>query len=147
MISIPDSPTAVVKHLHGFIPYDYQKRPEAIKKIYEKTIVLTDLEYNDAYEKDSLYAISNLSSFLDQSTIIVGNSVTDYEERKIFRKKRNEEGTFHFLLRHKYVRDKDDVSEPVVNDYYIFSYLLQLGIITIYVDDYPEIKTIIDSLN
>lgn len=149
-IPIDNSPMTIVKHLHGFLPYEYISKPETIKKEFEKTIVLTDIEYNDAYEKESLYAISNLTSFLEKSTIIVGNSVTDYEERKVFRKKKNGEGPFHFLLRRKYIKDEEDkfdTSNPVVDDYYIFSYFLQIGIITIFVNNHSEIKTIIDSLD
>lgn len=124
-----------IKHIHGFMPQNCFKSPKENK--YCKSIVLTDDDYNISYgEKNFVYR--TLRNFIKKSTVIVGNSMSDYEERKVFRSSFKNTSQFHFALRKK--------SGNIDNDNYISSFFLNIGVITVFFDTYNDIKEFIESL-
>lgn len=133
----PSKASIVIKHLHGFVPYGNNAKNVFVSR-YKNSIVLTDEDYHNAYSTNKSFAFYELYSFLNKSTIIVGNSVSDYEERKVFQLKHKDDGPYHYLL-----KIKDELSS-IADNYYIFSHLLKLGIITIFVDNPSDITDIIN---
>ena len=126
-----------IKHIHGYLPRDSKTKSGLYLSKYTNSIVLTEEEYNNAYLDSRKYSYSTLLSFLGKTCLIVGNSLTDYEERKVFRRSKTKNNTFHFRLVKK---------SSLEFDLYVSSYLLKIGIITIFFDNYDEIGDYINEL-
>ena len=137
-VKIDNNKEISIKHIHGYLPLSYKPERNDFD-VYENSIVLTDDDYNDAYSNANTYAISSLNKFLDKTTILVGNSVNDYEERKVFRTKYEKSNytKYHYCLRRKH---------GVYTDFYINRYLLNCGIICLWFDEFDDIKDYINSL-
>lgn len=125
-----------IAHIHGYFPknssHDYE---ESFLNNYKSSIVLTDLEYNKMY--NSKYTPKVLKDFLNKPTFIVGNSISDYEERKILSNVKNNCGPYHFNFR--------VWTDDIYNDLYIYLYLLSIGVIVVYFKNYSDIADFIES--
>lgn len=109
-----------VIHPHGFMPYNNKKEE------FNNSIILSTLEYMNAYNPNS-YAYRALYKQLDSTNIIIGNSLVDYEEQKVFRNHHKMHlSSYHFIL-----TEKNKINW--FNGYKIL-YFLKLGVIPIFVD-------------
>ena len=142
--TLPAPKSVEIAHIHGFMPY-YAKTGSKIASRFSSSIVLTDAEYNEAYS--GKYCPNVLCDFLNNSTIIVGNSLTDYEERKVFKNVRKNDGPFHFILKTKSKNNNLSLKTNLYNDAYIFRYLLGLGVIVIFFDDFIKMGDFIRKLS
>lgn len=130
--------SVTIKHIHGYLPSTYCTKKDD-SNLYEDSIILTDEDYNRAYSNNS-YTVNSLNKFLDNTTILVGNSVNDYEERKVFRSKfeKSNYTKYHYCLRRKH---------GTYTDFYINRYLLNCGIVCLWFDEFNDIKEFIYSLS
>jgi len=138
-IKLKDIHSAVkIKHIHGYFPRGSILKSGKYISRYANSVVLTDEEYSKAYNSKDKYTAKTLLKFLEKSCLIIGNSVSDYEERKIFRTSKQNGNTYHFLLKKK--------SPSVDYDYYLNKFLISIGIIPVYFKDYDEIGSFLKDM-
>ncbi len=114
-------------HSHGFYPYG--TKGEA----YAHSIVLSSYEYMDGYLKPSTYARKKLNAYLMKPCILVGNSLADYEEQKVFflHHKRHQTN-FSYLF-----TKRSSISDSWMDDYKTI-YYMKMGIIPVFFDDFDK---------
>lgn len=116
-----------IVHSHGFLPF------EDFDDIHKESIVLSSFEYMDTYKNNNSYAYRKLYEQLNKTNIIIGNSISDYEEQKVFRNHHNEYlSSFSFVLLKK--------SDELWMDNYKTKYLFSLGVIPLFFNDYQDIS-------
>ena len=114
-------------HSHGFFPFVESGRstPHAI--------VFSSYEYMNGYLSSNSYARSRLNEQIKRSNILIGNRLSDYEEQKVFflhHKKYPKRFSFLFTT----ISD----SENSWMEEYKTIYFLQLGVIPVFFNNYPE---------
>jgi len=122
-----------IYHSHGFWPYTETKT-----KIHKNSIVLSSIEYMENYQTLQDYSAKTLNSFIDNTCILVGNSLCDYEEQKIFKghyKKNMAQYSFLFM------REND-----VWKRKYYLIYFLQMGVIPIFFTEFDEMVSYLKKL-
>lgn len=115
----------IVEHVHGMLPF----KGETDK--HRKSIVLAHDEYLNNYSASTSYSYSKLYAQLRKRNLIIGNSVADYEEQKVFYNHHK-----MYLNEFSYALM---VKKPVdwLNYYAVVS-LYKIGIIPIFFDSYPD---------
>lgn len=114
-------------HSHGFLPF------ENFDGVHKESVVLSSFEYMDTYKDYNSYAYRKLYEQLNTTNLIVGNSISDYEEQKVFRNHHNE-----YLSKYSFALLKK--SEEPWMDAYKSKYLFSIGIIPLFFNDYPDIS-------
>ena len=115
-------------HSHGFYPYISDG------KRYHQGIVLSTYEYLDGYFHSNRYARKKLMEQLQKTNILIGNSVSDYEEQKVFFTNfKKIPSSWHFL----FVK-KSDVALAWEDEYKV-CYFSKMGIIPVFFNDFSEI--------
>ena len=114
-----------VIHSHGFI------RKTNPSKIHLRSVVLTNEDYILAYRTSRSYSYSKLYNHLKQTCTFVGNSITDYEEQKVLAAFHSDyPSRFHYSLKRR--------SGDNLVDCYVSLFLLKLGIIPLWFNNYDE---------
>ncbi len=116
-----------VIHPHGFLPYNRGMGG------YPSALIFSSFEYMNGYLYPKSYARNKLYEHIMQPCILVGNSLSDYEEQKVF-----------FLHHKKYLSQfsylfttkRDSVNRWM--DIYKSVYFLKMGVIPVFFDDYPQ---------
>lgn len=114
-------------HSHGFLPM------ENFDNVHKESIVLSSFEYMDTYKEHNSYAYKKLYEQLNTTNLIVGNSISDYEEQKVFRNHHNE-----YLSKYNFALLKK--SKELWMDAYKSKYLFSIGIVPIFFNDYTDIS-------
>ena len=122
-----------IVHSHGFMPYIGRS------ELTDKSIVLSTFEYMETYKDSSSYGYKQLYRQLDLTNIIIGNSVADYEEQKVFRNHYKEH-----LSKYQYILTLKSNTDWM-NGYKILFYL-NLGIIPIFLNKYEDFSKFIKKL-
>lgn len=129
------NPKVEIIHLHGFFPYI------SSGKISSHGVILSSYEYMEGYEKSASYARKRLTEQLRKTNIIIGNSLADYEEQKVF-----------FSHHRKYVSDFSFLftkSSGIGNewmDYYKLIYYWKMGVIPVFFDSFPDMNKFLKTL-
>lgn len=115
-------------HVHGYLPY--QNNDEK----FNKTIVLSNFEYMDSYRDKDKFSSKSLYNQLDRINIILGNSVSDYQEQFIMRAHiKDHPASYSYLF-----MAKGNLGLEWMNEYKKL-YFLSLGLIVKYFEDIPSI--------
>lgn len=122
------NPQIEIIHSHGYLPYSEAGRIEP------HSIVLSSYEYMEGYERSSAYARRKLNNQLRNTNIIIGNSMTDYEEQKVFFSHHR-----NYLSDFSYLFTQSSGAGNEWMDYYKLIYYWKMGVIPVYFDSYnPE---------
>lgn len=119
-------------HSHGFLP------EESSNNEHKESIVLSSFEYMDTYEDSNSYGYKTLYSHLDKTNIIIGNSMADYEEQKVFR-------NHHKLHLSKYHYALFKKSERQWMDIYKARYLFSIGVIPLFFNKFSEMADFLNN--
>lgn len=125
-----------INHVHGFLPYNDGKIPG---ENYKNSVILSNYEYMDAYDGYTSKAYKALYNQLHKKNLIIGNSVADYEEQKVFRNHHNtylSEYNYLFTTKNKH---------QWINDYKTI-YFFNLGIIPIFFENHNQIAEFLRDL-
>lgn len=124
-------------HVHGFLP------SSAIEKDYKKyidSIVLTEEEYFCCYSNGLNWQVAvQLETFKDDVCLFVGNSITDYNEKRLLN------NTKQNLKHHYAIMLKDGLAkEDLLKIYSYYEFFMNIKII--WAEDSEDIVEIIDTL-
>ncbi|MCK9225769.1 MAG: SIR2 family protein [Candidatus Muirbacterium halophilum] len=135
-----------IYHVHGYLP-------QHIKDFDNMNIVFSDDDYNrqSSSEMFSWSNIVQLTSFKDSGSFFVGTSFNDANLRRILEiVQLNFQGVVNYTVqKHSYdknIHNQDIKSLLYLNDYLKESVLNELGVKVIWVDEYDEYYSIIDSI-
>lgn len=90
--------TIPIYHVHGYMPEmcKYAERQE-----YIKTVVLSEEDYFNCYGDSSNWNVAiQLETFKDDVCLFVGNSITDFNEKRLLNRTRQEKEKSHFAIIH-----------------------------------------------
>lgn len=119
-------PHVTVSHSHGFFP-------SVVATSTPHSIVLSCYEYMEGYLNG--YAKKKLRSQLKHSNIIIGNSMADYEEQKVFYSNhRRNRAHFDFIFL------KSNGTENLWMDRYQTIYFIKMGVIPVFFSDFDEMN-------
>lgn len=115
----------VIEHVHGMLPY------KSVTDKHKNSIVLSHDEYLNNYSSTKSYSYSKLYAQLRKRNLIIGNSVSDYEEQKVF------------YNHHRMYLNEFSYALMVKNsvdwlNYYTVVSLYKIGIIPIFFDSYEK---------
>jgi hypothetical protein len=119
------APNIEAVHSHGFLPFHGKTR--------KHDLVFSSYEYMESYRRSNSYARKMLSEQLKRVNILIGNSLTDYEEQKVFYINHNSNLSHYdylFLRRH---------TEDWMN-YYIYIYFIKMGVIPVFFDTFDTMN-------
>ncbi len=70
-----------IYHVHGYLPYNCTSKE---KEVFSESIVLTENDYFKLYNNSSHWqVVIQLESFKDDVCLFIGNSITDFNEKKL----------------------------------------------------------------
>ena len=124
----------IILHLHGYLP-----RNEKITKTLQNSIVLSSIEYMQAYRSGRMFCYSNLVKQLHVTNLMIGNSVSDYEEQKVLRQNiYNNPSEYQFMLTTKNNEIWMDRCQTV--------FLMEMGVIPVYFNNFDEMNRYLQKL-
>ena len=129
-----DAPIYVI-HSHGFFPYSPQK------KLNPHSIVFSSYEYMNGYLNSVSYARNKLNEHIYIPNILIGNSLSDYEEQKVFflhHKKYPSHYSFLFTVKSNETDSWMDVYKTI--------YYIRLGVIPVFFNSFPEMVDYLKSI-
>ena len=122
-------------HSHGFYPYGTAGEKHA------HSIVLSCFEYMNGYLRSGSYARKRLYEHIKKTCILIGNSLSDYEEQKVFFLHHKE-----YLSQFSYLfTTRSDASNRWM-DIYKSIYFLKMGVIPVFFDNYPQMINYLKTL-
>ena len=118
-----------IESYRGFLPSD------------KRTFVLANSEYCLKYKKTDGYAYNHLYNFLNDDTIFIGNSVSDFEEQRTIQEHFEDScfSSYHFII---FKTDKNDVALQNLKTSIFFA----MGLICVFVSDFTEIPSFINKI-
>ena len=125
-------PDVEIIHTHGFMPMNSPKRNSY-------SIVFSSFEYMEAYKAAGLFTRKKLVEQLKQTNLIVGNSLSDYEEQKVLYANHRK-----FLSHYDYILTRCR-KEPWM-DMYATIYFLKMGVIPVFFSDFPSMNAFLKGL-
>lgn len=126
-----------IYHVHGFLPYKSKAKE---RKDLLKNIVLTEDDYFKLYNNSSHWQVAiQLESFKDDICLFVGNSITDFNEKKLLNYTK-QKGKKHYAIFHKENLSIADLSR--ISAYYMAT--CNVGII--WVDNIADIAGVLRTL-
>lgn len=129
-----------IYHVHGYLP-----RKGNLKKEQSDSIVLSEQKYNYLFNNPLSWQISNqLTRFRENLCVLVGLSISDPSLRRLLENVKMSNSTrFHYAIMAK----KSKTHIPTIKDIVaITKHFERIGIHIIWVENYSDIATIIDSL-
>ncbi len=121
-----NTPDIEIIHSHGYMPMSSPPH-----KSY--SIIFSSFEYMEAYKTPNIFARKKLIEQLRNTNLIIGNSLSDYEEQKVFYANHRK-----FLSHFDYIfvcRNK-----KLWMDIYQAIYFYQMGVIPIFFDDFNRMN-------
>ena len=122
-------------HSHGFYPYGMSGEK------YAHAIVFSCFEYMNGYLRAASYARKRLYEHIKQPCILVGNSLSDYEEQKVFFLHHRE-----YLSQFSYLFTTKSDHPNRWMDVYKSIYFLKMGVIPVFFDDFPQMVDYLKTL-
>ncbi len=114
-------------HSHGFYPYGASGSKHA------HSIIFSCFEYMNGYLKSGSYARTKLYEHIKRPCILIGNSLSDYEEQKVF--------FLHhrvYLSQFSYMFTTKSPASDRWMDIYKSIYFFKMGVIPVFFDDFPQ---------
>lgn len=128
-----------IYHVHGYMPEGISADS---KERYAKTIVLSEEDYFECYSDPLNWRVAiQLSTFKDDVCLFVGNSITDFNEKRLLRKTFGTRMKPHFAIFYSKGLSPNDLTKLHMHFYYM------LNIKIIWVDSYSAIPDIIRTIN
>ena len=127
-----------IYHVHGFLPEEcsYSERQE-----YIKTVVLSEEDYFKSYGDSSNWNVAiQLQSFKDDVCLFIGNSITDFNEKRLLNKARQEKGKSHFAIIFTKGLEFSDLTKIYMHFFY------ELNVKIIWAKDLRDIPKIISNI-
>jgi|GEM_PF-1223404 hypothetical protein len=126
-----------IYHVHGYLPYEVKDK-EMIDGA--DTIVLSEDDYFKLYNNSNHWQVAiQLQSFKDDVCLFIGNSVTDYNEKRILNYTK-QKFKCHFAI---FVRDNLSIQDILkINNYYLEICNIEI----IWADSIADISKIIKML-
>ncbi len=122
--------TKTIVHPHGFYPCGKKSTP--------KGIILSTAEYIRGYSSGR-YPYKKLQEQLQKTNYLIGNSLSDYEEQKVFSNCFSKTpSNWHFLLTKKEQNNWINVYKTI--------YFMKIGVIPVFFDDYSDITDYLKSI-
>lgn len=122
-------PDINIYHPHGFYPYTTPKQQS-------HSLILSSYEYMDTYLSRRAYARKLLDEQLEFTNILLGNSLSDYEEQKVFFAHHKK-----YLSRFNYIfTTYNSSSNQSWMDRYKTIYYLKMGVIPVFFKNYIEMN-------
>lgn len=115
-----------IVHSHGFYPYG-----QAGEK-YAHSIVFSCYEYMNGYLNPATYARKKLNEQIMHPCILIGNSLSDYEEQKVFYLHHK-----RYLSHYSFLFTTISIDDPWM-DIYKSIYFLKMGVIPVFFVNYKE---------
>ena len=143
-----------IYHVHGFLP----RNPSKYKQLSEGLLVFSEDRYHWLYNDPYSWTnITQLNFLRENTTLMIGLSLTDPNLRRLLSiSNRKKKGKKHYAIMRKKdfkISKKDaNINRELLKSFNIINNELnetafeQLGINIIWVDDYNEISSIIDSI-
>lgn len=126
-----------IYHAHGFFPQIHDKKD--IQEVYYKSIILTESNYNELYNHPYDWTIScQLSFFRENTCLFVGSSISDPNIRRLMQITKTKEKVHYAIM----VKHKMSIKDLTI----ISNHFLKLGIEIIWVNDFPDIVSVLQSL-
>lgn len=126
-----------IYHVHGFLP-EVQFKTH-IQKRYQKSIYLTEEDYNELYNQPYSWQISSqLSFFRENICLFVGCSLADPNIRRLLEMTKKEARTHYAIL------SKDNMTITDLTK--VSNHFSRLGIEVIWVSDYSKISDCLRAL-
>lgn len=133
-----DGSDVKIVHSHGYLPYSPEKN--MLTKKQKNSIVFSSFEYMGKYLNRNSYSYQRLEEQLEFTNLILGNSVADYEEQKVFY-------SFHRRNLNKFSYMITVTSGDKWVDYYKSFFLFRLGVIVMYFQDWKSVNDYLKTLN
>lgn len=124
-----------IVHSHGYYPC---MGPSAGPHY---SIVLSCYEYMDGYMEAKTYARRQLSEQLKKVNLIIGNSLSDYEEQKVFFTQHKKH-----LSKFNYLFLKSSDAANAWMDEYRTVYYMKMGIIPVFFSDFKDMNDFLKTL-
>ena len=125
-----------IYHAHGFFPQVKDKKD--MQETHYRSIVLTESNYNDLYNHPYDWTIScQLSFFRENTCLFVGSSISDPNIRRLLQITKT--AKVHYAIMAKRGMSIRDLTV-------ISNHFLKLGVEIIWVDDFPDIITVLEKL-
>lgn len=126
-----------IYHLHGFLPFNSKKEE---KKDRSKDIVLSEDDYFKLYNDHSHWQVAiQLTTFKDDICLFIGNSITDYNEKRLLNITR-QKFKMHFAILIKDNLTTEDILK--INAYFYKNFNVKI----IWVDNSSDIPKMIEDI-
>ncbi len=110
-------------HVHGYFPEGIRYE---MKQLYGRNLVLTEEEYFECYNDSMNWRVAvQLETFKDDICLFVGNSITDFNEKRLIKKTQRRRIKPNFAIMHTKGLGPNDL----IKIYSYFVYQLNISII------------------
>jgi hypothetical protein len=123
-----------VIHSHGYFPYSYPLTPNSI--------VLSSYEYMESYLYSGSFARRSLTDQLKETNILIGNSLSDYEEQKVFYLHNQ-----RYLSKFQFIFTIRSPKEHEWMDVYKTYYFLRMGVIPVFFASFDLMNDYLKKIN
>ena len=108
-----------IYHVHGYIPEDISSDE---KERYGKTTILSEEDYFGVYSDSSDWRVAiQLETFKDDSCLFIGNSISDFNEKRLLVKTNKSKGKTHFAIIYTKGLSIDDLTKIHSHFYYVLN--------------------------